>query len=246
MKYNNFSYIISAASWLLLSYLTYFNADANQRRFLGGEDGPFETASAIFFLLASIIFFIAFLKNKNKNKNKNDTDLFMFKTNRNIFFFLLSILFLFAFLEEISWGQRILNITTPQNIKDMNLQGELNIHNLEIFHGITEDGTTKSGWQNMITMERLFNIFWLVCCFLIPFLYKINSRIKKQLERINFPIAPLSIGTFFVLNYLLAKIIFFSIDDTLRLNEIKECNYAFLFFILSVWFIKNYEKNNTV
>lgn len=224
-RFDNLYYILIILSWFFLSFTIYLYADINQKRLLGSEDGAFETAGAIFFLLSSIIFFITFIKNK-----------------KNIFFILLSVLFLVAFLEEISWGQRIFNVTTPEYIKEINMQGEMNIHNLPIFHGSTKDGTEKSGLQNFITIERLFNIFWFICCFVIPLLYKINNQIKKQLDRVDFPIVPISLGVFFMLNYLITKTIYLSVDNAVRLNEIKECNYAFLFFVVSICFFMNYKK----
>lgn len=47
-----------------------------------------------------------------------------------IAFSLLAILFFFIAFEEISWGQRILNIETPDSIASNNAQGELTVHNL--------------------------------------------------------------------------------------------------------------------
>ena len=40
--------------------------------------------------------------------------------------------FLLVGMEEISWGQRILGVSTPTIIRDMNFQGEISIHNLEV------------------------------------------------------------------------------------------------------------------
>ena len=36
--------------------------------------------------------------------------------------------------EEISWGQRIFNVTPPDYFKQHNIQNEISLHNLEIFH----------------------------------------------------------------------------------------------------------------
>jgi hypothetical protein len=44
---------------------------------------------------------------------------------------------LFLCLEEVSWGQRVLNISTPGFVLDANLQKEINIHNLfnmDLYH----------------------------------------------------------------------------------------------------------------
>jgi len=47
-----------------------------------------------------------------------------------IAFSILAILFFFIAFEEISWGQRILNIETPESVASNNAQGELTVHNL--------------------------------------------------------------------------------------------------------------------
>ncbi|MFC1864154.1 hypothetical protein ACFL1Z_09420 [Thermodesulfobacteriota bacterium] len=49
-------------------------------------------------------------------------------------FFALFALTLVVAFEEISWGQRIFNIRTPDAIKTLNIQNEINFHNLVFFH----------------------------------------------------------------------------------------------------------------
>lgn len=52
--------------------------------------------------------------------------------------YLLAILCLLAAGEEISWGQRLLGLETPETLKSLNYQQELNVHNLikaELFNG---------------------------------------------------------------------------------------------------------------
>jgi len=54
-------------------------------------------------------------------------------TNSKWLLFLLigiSILFFLASGEEISWGQRIFNFSTPEYLSSINDQNELNIHNI--------------------------------------------------------------------------------------------------------------------
>lgn len=235
MKLKISPYAISAAMGIFFSYSIYIFSDGNQRQFLGSEDGPYETVGALFFLFSSLLFFLVYLK------NKDNFNFFFFKSKRNIFFLLLGVLFLVAFLEEISWGQRIFDITTPKSIQEVNIQGELNIHNLKIFHGLTEDGVKKTGWQNMLTLARIFSLFWFSWCVLLPLLYIYSSQVKKLIDKIDLPIIPISIGMFFIITYVVGKIIYISVDNNFRLEEIKECNIAFLFFIVSIWFLNNYK-----
>ena len=46
------------------------------------------------------------------------------------FFVVLALGCFYVAMEEISWGQRILGISTPEFLKEHNLQGEINFHNL--------------------------------------------------------------------------------------------------------------------
>jgi|GEM_PF-1464372 len=47
---------------------------------------------------------------------------------------------LFLAMEEISWGQRIFGIETPEALRTINVQGEINLHNLSV------------GWNEIIRM----------------------------------------------------------------------------------------------
>ena len=83
------------------------------------EDGLFEYLTTVFFLMASGFFIMALIK-KNGGIT-NYTKLFIFG------------LALFCFvvgMEEISWGQRIFGIETPEALKEINFQEETTVHNL--------------------------------------------------------------------------------------------------------------------
>lgn len=53
-----------------------------------------------------------------------------------ILFFFLAIGLFFMAGEEISWGQRLFNLETPEKIAERNLQGELTIHNIDSMFGL--------------------------------------------------------------------------------------------------------------
>jgi len=90
------------------------------------EDGIFESLTAIAFFSSSffILKSILLLRKKSTIWNKNEYKI--------IFIALVSIgiIFLFIALEEISWGQRIFGLETPSRLSQLNLQNELNIHNI--------------------------------------------------------------------------------------------------------------------
>jgi hypothetical protein len=52
-----------------------------------------------------------------------------------VLYLLLSLIFLFVCLEEISWGQRVFHIPTPEWLKSRNMQGELTLHNMYCVQG---------------------------------------------------------------------------------------------------------------
>jgi len=91
------------------------------------EDGPFEVLTALAYLVGCIV---AFSMAKEFYRQKS---LFW-----GIAYISLSIGFLFICLEEISWGQRILKMSTPQFFEEHNYQKEINLHNLAgryLLHG---------------------------------------------------------------------------------------------------------------
>lgn len=230
------SYNAVSLSWPLFSYAIFFLFKDGAVTFFEREDGLFETATAIWFLMASICFFYLFFR---KGHARN---LYTTRPNKNVFFLLLGILFFFCFGEEISWGQRIFDFETPEIIKEINMQNETNIHNFKIFHGEYTDGENKTGFAWLVTIETLFTIFWFSYCFLIPVLEKINSNISNWLESTNLPIVPIWIGVLFVLNGVVSEAIDWIISDDKHhfLIEVKESNFAFLFLVAGVWFIKHH------
>jgi len=87
-------------------------------RRLAIEDGPIETLTSLAYLIAFFIgIYIAFQLYKQK------------QSFYAVLYMLLSIGLLFIFLEEISWGQRIFNLETPQFFEVYNHQHETNLHN---------------------------------------------------------------------------------------------------------------------
>jgi len=80
------------------------------------EDGVFEYLTTVFFLVASVFFILSLSKNKT---------FFI-----NIYIFILGLICFFIGMEEISWGQRIFGVETPESLKQINYQEEITVHNL--------------------------------------------------------------------------------------------------------------------
>ena len=87
-----------------------------EARFLYREDGIAESLTSIFYLLSTVICLIIFWKARG------------YKYLR-INLLILALLFFFVGMEEISWGQRVFNLMTPEVMKGINIQNEITLHN---------------------------------------------------------------------------------------------------------------------
>src|SRR4030043_567656 len=100
------------------------------------------------------------------------------KAARRVWFFL-GLLFLFGAMEEISWGQRILGIKSPEWFMRHNRQGETNIHNLLIY------GKNL----NRLVFGKFLTVLLFIFVGVIPLLYRFSERVKGIVNRYGVPIA---------------------------------------------------------
>lgn len=80
------------------------------------EDALLENMTAVFAFLSGLLLFYS-LRTLQERQLR-------------IFISFTAVLFLLFAMEEISWGQRIFSIETPETIKELNYQDEFNLHNL--------------------------------------------------------------------------------------------------------------------
>jgi hypothetical protein len=188
------------------------------------EDHYFESLGALSFFVSSILFLGAFLKGRKvQGENK------VFWTKQLICLGL-AFFFFFGAGEEISWGQRVFNLETPESINAVNDQGEINVHNIS-FGGVN------------IPFETFFDLFWIAFTVVLP----LAAMFFKSFERFAakfVPIVPLAVGLLFVFNYLwakVAKMIYVStynfdfIPFRQAVQEVKEGNYAVLFVLVAMF-----------
>jgi hypothetical protein len=102
----------------------------------------------------------------------------------------LALYFFVAGGEEISWGQRILGISTPDEIAEANSQGELTAHNLK--------AVGKAP-------EIIFFASWIVVAVAIPAAVIADRRLAGLLRRIV-PVVPIAFGAVFIGVFVLDKI----------------------------------------
>jgi hypothetical protein len=131
------------------------------------EDGVVENLQAILYLFGACIWGFAFVI-ASRNSIKKDK-------RRRLFYILFMGFFIFLFLEEISYGQRLFGITTPNTLKELNLQDETNIHNI---------GTENTKLWIHILHAFLYALLGII----IPILNLGSKRIGSFFKRINFPI----------------------------------------------------------
>jgi len=207
------------------------------------EDGIIESLGALYFFIASILFFILYKSSRKGN------DFGLLKTNKNIFYLLLGIAFFFAAGEEISWGQRIFNIHVPKVWEAINIQKEITIHNLIVF----QKEFRPLSFFNLTSLNTWFTVFSFGFCFFIPLLNKMSIKVSNRLRQIGLPIVPIEIGFIFIISYLIHSIVKFfthsdlcsfsgSFQDNLgmfgSIVEIRESIWAFLYLIIAVFWIK--------
>jgi hypothetical protein len=236
-KTKNYSLYIGMIIIMILGFTTVF---LPKETFLSlvKEDGLFENAGAILFLLTSVLFFVLFFRNDKFSKPE---DRAYFSTpSKRIFFLLLGLLFFVLLGEEISWGQRIFGFETPESIEARNVQDEFNIHNLEIFHLKNEQKVQKTGIQAMFTAKKMFVYVFIMYLFIIPLCVKFIEPIKSLTRRFYLPVPMIGLGILFILDILLFKAFKPFSDGTtgmLRgLAEVEEFNFAMILFMLPfIW-----------
>jgi len=220
--------IIGALILVVATYIPLF-LPAKLLEFFVNEDNLFENLTVVYFVIISILFVVAFFKSRSAPGNKA---LWL----KKLILLGFALLFFVAAGEEISWGQRIFHIQTPDNLKQVNVQQELNFHNLAFFQGETQT----------LDFSQLEMLFSLTLVFGIPFLGVLLKRINKNLDVI-FPVFPIQVGFLVLVNYFIQKVLrnaielvpqFYlhpSMPFTEGLYEIREHANAFIL-ALSVFF----------
>ncbi|GEM_PF-2121617 len=133
---------------------------------LGIEDGILEWTQFVFLILSVCISILL---------------AFRFKEEKILFviYLLFSIALLFVALEEISWGERIFGgINTdlvPVSLMERNLQGEINIHNIDSIH-------SKIGYV-YILLGFLGCFSWLMVS-ISKKIFSLNQSFLKVVEQI--------------------------------------------------------------
>jgi len=133
----------------------------------------------------------------------------------------LGFLFFFGAMEEISWGQRVLGIESPQWFLQHNRQGETNVHNLVIY-GVN---------INKLVFGKILGVLIGMYLLAVSLLYRVNEGFRNFMNRWGIPIAQ---------NYqiLLCVMVIILVQIHLRLAdkaaELREFCISYLFLLILV------------
>ena len=223
-------YHVGLTSWVCLSYMMFVALDGNVVVRMTQEDGIVEWIGALGFLVASAIFIFLFFRVDSAQ------DLLFVRPKKNIFFLALGVLFFLGFGEEISWGQRLFEIETPHFMSQINTKNEINIHNTIFFHEVPR-GPRELGEINIISVSRLFSIFWFFYCVILPIVGRVKLLGYFFAEKIKLPVISLWIGSVFMINYAISKVFEASYAEfAIGIIEVKEANFAILFVFVGMYF----------
>ena len=115
--------------------------------------------------------------------------------------------FVFA-MEEISWGQRLLGLQTPAAVSAINIQNELNLHNMEAFYDAE---------YSKLQLHHAMALGILGWTFLLPAMYRFFPKLRMLAVRLGVPMVPKYLwpGAIAAAYYLL-------FDARIRVGEIGE------------------------
>ena len=214
--------ILASFAWVGLSYLIFF-LSWDRIAALAREDGFLENLGAIACFVGAAFFFVTYWVSPDGNR------LFSRTTKRNIFFLLLAIGLFVLGAEEISWGQRIFGVHTPDVLGQANVQDETNLHNLEFFEG---GGIFKKSF-NLAMLAAVF-----VYVVVGPLLKRYSARFAAFIGRVNLPLPPLAFTWLALLMLVPLEIIKRLADLRWQtyVGEIRESDIEIMFMMLGIWF----------
>jgi hypothetical protein len=219
----NWRYLIIPFVYIVLSYTILLMGDTVYTH-LTNEDGFFENLGALAFLAAAIMLILTFFRSRIREDHNCRSAV------KLMMYLILALAMFLAAGEEISWGQRIIGIDTPEAIRSVNTQDEINLHNLEMFQISYKRNALRWVW----------NLFWLTFTLAIPAAATIFKSRRKFIARF-IPVIPWTLGLIFLINYSIWRVIYSLAPVEVYKNfpeEIMESNLAVLFLVTSIWIIR--------
>ncbi len=192
------------AALVIIFFVIFAELNPNLLHKLSREDAPIENLTAVLYGISTICFLImaqrsSFLRQKDQGLR---------------FAAILSwaLLCFFIMGEEISWGQRIFNFQTPDELAVINVQSEFNIHNLAAFN------------DSVGGHYRMLSVMMLTIGVLIP-LISLTKMGRNTLYYFAYPIAPLNLWLFFIGGYIYGQYYYTNQADRFA-PEVRELIFA--------------------
>ncbi|MBT5686119.1 MAG: hypothetical protein HOJ11_14030 [Gammaproteobacteria bacterium] len=199
---------ITISTFLLFAiYLAKFNHEAFRYEFVI-EDGFVEWCTVIVLFSTMLVCGKRFLTLRRVR-----SPLFLSVT------MLLTLLCLFGAGEEISWGQRLFELETPDYLKDRNAQGELGIHNL-----VVEINGEKVKLNKLIFGTGLALALLIYLSVATP-LYRKNNRVRSFFNAIAAPMP----RNYHIVGYLLIVATVELLIDSSKRGEMTEFAGSIMF-----------------
>ena len=142
------------------------------------------------------------------------------KTPKNYWYLLFAVIAFFLAGEEISWGQRIAQVSTPDFLRELNAQGEINLHNLS--------ASAMQGTYLVIT-AALF-------CYgvLLPIVYRFSRPVRGLIDTLGLPVPALVLMPLFA-----APVLIWTGPNIVRNDEIVELIIAMGMFGIAIFEVDN-------
>lgn len=177
---------------VVVAWMLYLAVPQDARYAATHEDGVTAWIGALGLLAASVWLLAGFLR--LRRSSRSGTSL------AQVFLLGLGVVFFFGFGEEISWGQRIFGVETPDALRSVNSQQETNLHNLY--------GSNLFGMNEY----RLFTLFWYPYVLLAPLLAAVWPAARRFFARLV-PLVLWPFGLLYVVNDVMGWIVGRSLAD---------------------------------
>jgi hypothetical protein len=176
-----------------------------QLQVINQEDGFIETLSAALLLAAAVL------------SLRTAAGLHGMPARRAMHLFL-ALLFIVMCGEEISWGQRYLGIETPEAIKDINVQAEINLHNMFGY-----------------LFDHLFILLFFLWGCAVPVLYRVSGFARQLCNAIGLPVPSAGLAIAMLITTLVQDQTVYLVSNGLpglRIPELRELFSALAFLLL--------------
>ena len=157
------------------------------------EDGAIEWAGALAWLLAAGLFVATLQAVRRTGADRRAAAAFWLLG--------LALMSFLAAGEEISWGQRLFDYRTPEAIAELNLQNEMNLHNLVPFDVREADGEAKDGIARWLTFNRIGSLIWMGFLVALPLAYRFVGPLRRLVVALRLPVPSLEVAVAAVTSY---------------------------------------------